>query len=224
MATSRSAEQVRAAKLAAMPKPLGEIHNALWREVAWLHLKWGEYRALFAVNQETIDLLNKTAPLFFHHLQGVLWEDVLLHLCRVTDPPKSAGRANLTLRGLPSLVSDAKLRAELEKQVALAQKKTEFARDWRNRRLAHKALPPAAGGDAKPLESASRQHVEEALAAIRDAMNCVELHYQGSTVGYDLPMELPGGTLALLFYLEKGLQAQAREDEGLLSRKSNPSD
>jgi hypothetical protein len=40
------------------------------------------------------------------------------------------------------------------------------ARDWRNRRLAHLALPPLPGDVAKLLATKSRQHVEDALAEL----------------------------------------------------------
>ena len=95
MGETLSPEQVRDRSVAAMPTPLGEIHYALHNEVAWLHLKWKDFRALFGRDQETIDLLNAAAPAFFHALQRMMWEDVLLHLCRLTDPPQSGRRDNL---------------------------------------------------------------------------------------------------------------------------------
>jgi AbiU2 len=214
-----SADQVRAAKLAAMPASLGELHYALWNEVAWLHLKWKNFRALFGTSAKRVELLKQTAPAFFHHLQGVLWEDVLLHISRLTDPPESMGHANLTLRRLPSLITDPQLRARSESLVNFALEMSRFARDWRNRRLAHKELPPLDGGHPQPLVPTSRQHVEETLAAIREAMNLIELHYQKSTVAYEHSVEPPSGVEALLFYLEKGLEAQRLQDEALLAQE-----
>ncbi|MBI3465867.1 MAG: hypothetical protein HY000_22850, partial [Planctomycetes bacterium] len=193
MAENLSAEQVRAAKLAAMPAPLGEVHYALYNEVAWIHLKWQVFRALFATSPERIDLLNEVAPAFFHHLQGVLWEDVLLHLYRLTDSPKSMGHANLTLRRLPALIPDTSLRAEVESKVALVQEKTNFARDWRNRHLAHRELPPLDGERPRPLAPASRLQVEEALASIRTVMNCIENYYEKLPVSYEHSIAPLGG-------------------------------
>lgn len=132
MAENLTPEQVRAAKLAAMPAPLGELHHTLYNELAWLHLKWQDFRALFANSEQTVELLNQTAPIFFHHLQRALWEDVLRHLCRLTDPPKSAGRDNLTLLRLPDMIPDLKLRRQADSLVSIADQKTKFARDWRN--------------------------------------------------------------------------------------------
>lgn len=211
MAEYLTPEQVREAKLTAMPGPLGELHHTLSNEVAWLHLKWQDFRALFASTEQTIDLLNQTAPTFFHNLQRALWEDVLLHMCRLTDPPKSAGHPNLTLMQLPGMIPDPALRRQAGSLVKIVVQKTKFARDWRNRRLAHKELAGLGGQQSQPLAAASRQHVEQALAAIRKAMNAVEQHYTKSTVAYEHSIAALSGVDALLLYLRKGLQVQRHE-------------
>src|SRR2546428_442325 len=125
-----------------MPSPLGELHFALSQEVAWLHLKWNDFRALFAAGTETIELLNATAPAFFSNLQRMLWEDVLMHLCRVTDEFGEARRKreHLTMRRLSSAVTDSELKRQLRPILKQIIKTSEFARDWRNRRLAHHEL------------------------------------------------------------------------------------
>jgi hypothetical protein len=217
MARHSSSEEVRAAKIAAMGAPLGELHFALSNEVTWLHLKWKDYRTLFAHSQERIDLLNEAAPDFFGNLHRTLWEDVLLHLCRLTDPPKSMGRDNLTILQLPLLIEDIGLHEQVKNFAALAAVKTQFARDRRNRRLAHLELPDFDVTDSKPLAAASRQHVEDALAAIREAMNCVEVHYQDSPVAYEHSIEALGGVDSLLACLEKGLKEKGRRKVGGIS-------
>ena len=92
MAESHSAKEIRAQYVAAMPKPLGALCYELRNELTWLHLKWHDFRVLYANTQETIDLLSEAAPDFFYNLQRMMWEDVLLHLCRITDPPKVSGK------------------------------------------------------------------------------------------------------------------------------------
>lgn len=218
MGETLTAEQVRDESVAAMPAPLGELHYALYNEVAWLHLKWKDFRALFARSPETIELLNAAAPAFFHELQRMTWEDVLLHLCRLTDPPQSVGHDNLTVRRLPDSIPDANLQNQVRPLVDAANQKTQFARDWRNRRLAHKELPPTAGQTAQALASASRQHVEDALAAIRRTMNCIEQHYLDSPVSYEHSIEALGGVESLLVHLQKGVDAGRIEREKMLGQ------
>lgn len=135
MAEIRSPEEVRAEAVNAMPDSLGELYYALHGEVAWLHLKWKGFRTLFDDTSQTVDLLNEAAPDFFGNLQRMMWEDVLLHLCRLTDPVKSAGKETLTVLRIGSLISDAQLKRAVVTAAEDARSKTEFARDWRNRRL-----------------------------------------------------------------------------------------
>jgi HEPN superfamily AbiU2-like protein len=79
----------------------------------------------------------------FRRLQEELWEMSLLHIARLTDPPFSFGnkdKPNLSFKALPNLVTDAKAKADVTTHVEQAIKATEFARDWRNRQIAHKDL------------------------------------------------------------------------------------
>jgi hypothetical protein len=200
--------------VAAMPGGLGAAMYKLSNDVQWLHFKWSEYRLLFGTSPETIDLLNGVAPIFFHHLQISLWDDVLLHLCRLTDPPKMGRYRNLTIGSLPPLVTDRSLRKSLESLVNKATEKAEFARIRRNRRIAHKELPAVLRGQSEPLAPASRQHVEVALATLREIMNSVESQYQNAPVFYE-GFKPVHGVESLLSYLKKGVQIQEAEDDVL---------
>jgi len=193
-----------------MGTELGEIYHSLGDQVAWLHLKWDTFCELFA-ERDTVELLNSAAPAYFHELQRQTWEDVFLHLCRVTDPPLSAGKSNLTLRRLPDLVSDQTFRTNLNALVDDAVDKTTFARDWRNRRLAHTEL-----NRSQPLASASRKHVEDAMAAIRLVLNQLEQHYLNKTVSYEHTIPDLGGVASLIRVLRKGVEARRAEREAKL--------
>ena len=214
MSETLSPEQVRDKYVAAMPGSLGEAFYALYNEVAWLYYKWDDYSALFGDN-ETIDVLNSTAGPFFHDVQHVLRESILLHMCRLTDPLKSAGKENLTLRALaPMLPADeeASFRNALDAAVDDAISKTGFARQYRNKRLAHSALPPAAGGEAVVLPAASMAEMSDAIEAIGAAMNCVERHYMQAMMQWSWPSDTPLGVAQLLVYLRKGLEAVWHEE------------
>ncbi len=205
MSGQLSPAEVRQRSVSTMPDRLGELHYALHDEVAWLHLKWKDFRALYASSRETIDLLNASAPIFFSNLQRTLSEDVLLHLCRLTDPPRSAGKDTLSIRRLPQLIPDTDLQREVQCLADAADLKTRFARDWRNRRLAHQELPPLDGQAPATPPQASYQQIEDALAAIRQIMNRVEFHYQGGSVSYEHAIEGLGGVASLLARLRRGV-------------------
>ena len=110
--------------LAAMPTELDRLFKALWQELAWIHVKWQTYRDLFGHSPERIDLLNKTAPAFFHRIHGSLWEDILLHLCRITDPRQTMSRQNLSLTRLPDAIPDVSCRSEVEEFVERSKENT----------------------------------------------------------------------------------------------------
>jgi len=211
MAETHTAKEVRAQCVAAMPDPLGELYFELRNQLAWLHLKWNDFRALFAESQETIDLLKEAAPDFFGNLRLTMWEDVLLHLCRLTDPVKSAGKDTLTVRRISEVIPEQPLKDQVAAHAENAKDKTQFARDWRNKRLAHRELPPLAGETPNALAHASRQDVENALAALRQTMNTVAEHYLGAAVGYEHSIEALGRVASLLSHLQMGVEARRAE-------------
>ncbi len=204
MAEYSTEDQMRNEVVIAMGAQLGDLYFELYKEVVWLHLKWKDFRALFVSNPERVELLNKAAPYFFANLQRMMFEDVLMHLCRLTDPPQSMGRDNLTLQRLPNSITAPTLSTQVQSNVDAAKQKTQFARDWRNRALAHQELPQSTG--IRPLEPAKLRDVEGALEKIRQTMNCIEQYYQGSPVIYAESVEPPGGVESLLWHLKKSLE------------------
>jgi len=218
MDDTRTAEEVRAQCVAAMPAPLGKLYDDLRNQLAWIHLKWNDFRALYADSLDTIDLLNEAAPDFFHNLQRLMWEDVLLHLCRITDRSRIAGKETLTVRRLEAAITETSLHQTVSSLAKDANQKAKFARDWRNRRLAHRELPTVTGQSSKPLAHASRQNVEEALSALRATMNAVSQHYLDSTTAYGHSIETLGGVAALLSRVRLGVEARRAK----LERLRNP--
>lgn len=211
-----------------MGPELGSVFHALFDQCVWLHIKWLQYRTLFGEGPKRIKLLNATAGLFFWVVQDVFWGDTLLRLSRMTDKPVVSGRKNLTIRALPSLLKhpslppDAKSRIEdllpdAQSLVDIALTKTEFARDWRNRKLAHTDLALAIEQGATPLTMASREKIVQAIDAIAAVLNRIERHFKDSTIHYGL-MSHPSDAGALLYVLGDGLKAgkqrQARLEEG----------
>jgi hypothetical protein len=208
MAEHLTTEQARSKSTTAMPAPLGEIYHWLHDELAWLHIKWSNFCRLYAKDRERVDLLNAAAPTFFSELRQTLLEDVLLHLCRITDQPKSGRHDHLTFKRIPAAIPDAALRAAIQPLVADTEHKTKFARDWRNRRLAHRELPAPHGQAAQPLPEATRQDVEDALTALRKVMNQIERHYLNESVLYEHSIEALGGVESLVKRLTSGLAAE----------------
>ena len=185
MGRQKTADEVRNEHLQVLGPELGTFYHALQNEVTWIHAKWLEYRKLYAGSEKRVDLLNRVAGFFFRVVQDVLWEDVLLHIARLTDPLKSAGKPNLTIHRLAELIPVPNVAEDVRQLVHVAAGKCAFARDWRNRHLAHRDLDLAMENkQATPLPGVSRQVVTEALAAIAAVLNRVESHYFHSEVAF----------------------------------------
>jgi hypothetical protein len=207
MSSHKTAEEVRDSHVKAMGEALGTLYHALWNETAWLYMKWDEYVELFGTKPSRIDLLNESAGLFFRIIQDSLWEDLLIHIARLTDPPKSAGKDNLTIRRLPALIEKKELRGKVAKLIDTAIERADFCRDWRNRSIAHKDLKLATRKGAEPLKGASRAKLKEALSAISDVLNAVSVHYMDSTIMFE-GVGSVNGAVSLLYVLDAGLQAK----------------
>jgi hypothetical protein len=212
MATHRTAEELEQHHVEVMGEELGTLYHALWNELAWLYSKWGEFVELFGTKPSRIELVNKVAGHFFRIVQDSLWEGCLLHIARLTDPPKSAGKENLTIMNLPDLITDEKIKKHLSELIGVAVEKADFCRDWRNRHIAHKDLGLAMKTGAEPLKPASRAKVKEVLSSISDVLNAVSGHYMDSTTMF----EGTGGSgeaVSLLYVLDDGLRADEERNE-----------
>jgi hypothetical protein len=163
----QSADEIKNEAITKMGQALGEQYSALWQEVALLHVNWDEYVELFGTKPTRIELLNQAAPSFFRMIQDELWDTTLLGIARITDPPATAGKANLTVQNLPGLIGDVKTKGVVDELVKTLLKETEFCRDWRNRRIAHRDLNIALAQPAAPLKDASRAQVNSFQSACR---------------------------------------------------------
>lgn len=223
MTQSKTADESKQEYVQLMGESLGKVFHALWQEVAWLYTKWGEYVALYGTKPGRIELMNKSAPRFFRIVQDSLWEETLMHIARLTDPPKTAGKENLSIQRILVEVSDETLKKTLEVKIETAKSQSEFCRDWRNRRIAHIDLQLAIEKGINPLQPASRRAVKEALSAIVDVLNTVTLHYNDSATLFDVPSSYGGGE-SLLYIIDDGLKMDEERDKRIQSGDFKESD
>jgi hypothetical protein len=159
-------------------------------------------------------LLNKAAPAFFRIVQDSLWEDTIIHIARLTDPPKSVGKENLTVQALPSLISAPQTAKNVANLVQIAITTSDFCRDWRNRHIAHRDLNLSIDKGVTPLKAASRKKIKQAIQAIVDVLNGVSTHYTESTTVFNIG-GLHGGAGSLLYVLDDGIKARKERQERL---------
>lgn len=195
-----------------MGPDLGALFFRCWKECTLLHLKWREFLILYGTSQERVDLLNKSGSAFFAWLHSWLWESLVLQLCRITDPPQSAGKPNMTVQRLPDLVAAA-LKPDVETAVAQLKDASEFARQIRNLQIGHNDLALMMGHEnARSLPKPTKEDFQRALVLLAALLNRVESHYSrsSSSTSFDNAVPLLGNADKLLDVLGDGV---AVEDE-----------
>jgi hypothetical protein len=60
--------------------PISPAFHHLYNDNARLHLKWNEFLKLFVKSPAQMRDLNTAAPGFFHQVQELWWDDMLLHI------------------------------------------------------------------------------------------------------------------------------------------------
>ncbi len=183
-----------------MGSDLGPLCCELRDDFDWLRRKWSNFQELFGKGQERIDLLNMVASNFFYFLHRLFFEDAMLHLCRLTDPPRMRDRETLTVMALTDTVPDPALKASVEAKTKEVREDCEFARKWRNRRLAHTDLGTLREGHALALPSVDSAKIETALKSIDDLLTLVEDHYG---LPHILLASDPWGAKPLIHHLER---------------------
>jgi hypothetical protein len=221
--TYNSAEEVKQQHIERMGKDLGSIYNQLCNELAWLYIKWNQYVELYGTKPSRIDLTNQAAPLLFRIVQDTLWEDTLLHIAKLTDPPKTVGKSNLTILLLPNLVEKGKISSHVDNLCSLAVAKADFCRDWRNRHIAHIDLHLAMKEGVEALLPASRSKVKDCLSAIAEVLNAVNSHYFNSTIMFDWA-DNHRGAVELLYLIDDGIQMAKERRERIKAGTYMPSD
>lgn len=206
----RSAEEIQQHNVSVMGDALGVVYSELWQELGRLFSDWGEFVSLFGTNPERIDLLNNSAAHFFRTIQDSLWERTLLKIARITDPAKTGKRHNLSLASLAAAITDPALKNAVEFSISDTLEKCAFARDWRNRHIAHADMELALDATTQPLATASRQNVKEALLSIQDVLNAVSIPLLESTTRFD-EMTLLNSGEDLIFLLDFALRKKAEQ-------------
>lgn len=205
-----------------MGQELGEVFFQLEQDVSALFCQWNEFVTAFGTNNERIELLNRAASGFARSYQDALLHDVLVGLSRITDNPKTMGKDNLAITRLPDLL-EGDIKLEVEELVRVAKSSAEFARDWRNRRIAHRDLEHALDSRAAPLQAASRRLVSSALSSVVAVMHKIEQHFEDSTTYYE-EIENLNGVLHLLYIIDDGLTLEQARKERRKAGKTLPED
>jgi hypothetical protein len=109
---------------------------------------WTHYQTIFEGSDLQRELLQNTAHKFFHDLNHMLIEHLILQICKLTDPELTMGKRNLTI---PFLVNNAEFPAtprDMTKLKTIAARIDKFRKrivPARNKLISHLDLDVALG-------------------------------------------------------------------------------
>jgi hypothetical protein len=209
--TLRSAEEAKADYVKVMGRELGSVFYVLLCEVHYLHVKWGDYLALFD-KEKRVQLLNQVAPAYFARLQDICVHDTFLHISRLTDEPNKRGYRHLTINGLVALIKVPELRRQLRPLVRDMNRRAKALRNWRDRKIAHTEYELALGLATEPLPPTTRAMTRESIESIAAVLNAVGGHYCNSDHRFRYESRPGTGALALLYCMDDGLKAARERD------------
>ncbi|WP_256660359.1 MULTISPECIES: AbiU2 domain-containing protein [unclassified Pseudomonas] len=207
-----SEDEKRVQCVKSMGGELGVLYCDLNDQLVEVLILWEQFEQLFGVNEETVQVLNSSAPSFFGIVQVQFLDAVMLGVSRLTDSPENKSQKNLSIRAIPPLVSDLNVRRQVNDALKDALDATKFARDHRNKRIAHSDLLHVQRGSAKPLPPASRTKIKAALDSICAVLETLNGHYRQSEFAYDT-LIYGGGAERVVALLRDGLKHQDSELE-----------
>jgi len=184
-----------------MGAALGTFCHHLEQDFDSLSVKWCESTNLFREDEGQIDLLNAVASTFFYLVSQLMFNDAMLHLSRLSDPAQQGIYENLSIRRLPELIPDDDFRLKVESEVSKAVRACEFARVWRDKRLAHNSVDIATGQKLISHPDVVRDTVSKGIAAIGDVLRLVAKHYGAYSQASTSPKPNPWGSRALVLRL-----------------------
>lgn len=107
-------------------------------ESVWLQSVYDTAHALFHSGDETDAVLNRIAPGFFADLNHIIIEYWVLIVCRLTDPPRTFGRENITAQLLVEQLDQLGLLTdEIRRSSLQLSQYRAVLNDARNRVVSH---------------------------------------------------------------------------------------
>lgn len=195
-----------------LPENIRGLFRELCQEVAFVNAVWQFYLELFTDDANTA-MFNEVASSSFKIIEHALRTEITMGLCRLSDP---AGKGKRSRCSMLRLASQAGPIDGLEAKVDEFVSHCGLIHRLRNRLTAHAELRTALEVHPDPLPGVGRENINEAIQLADEALNILLRHY---TVEQELGFEAPyiGGADSLIYWLNRGLEAEEAERQKLLS-------
>jgi len=159
----------------------------LCQDVTSLQSKWSLYLKLFS-NQEDTMLLSELALGFFQVIEESLRNDMAMAICRLSDPPKSMGKDNLSLRTLVEQYDECASVSDLLKDFVAV---CEPIRQYRNKRVGHNDLNTTINAKENLLPGIGRNQIDSILQLAGAILNAIYQQFVDGEL-YFMPFQIGG--------------------------------
>ncbi len=121
-----------------------QIVAVLVNDISWLRYMWAAYNELY-MTQESLDVINETAPQAFNLYRFALQREIMMAICRLCDRERSGRQPTRRSLALETLVNKVRASgrcseracARLQNDLKAIRKRAQPLRMHRNKRLAH---------------------------------------------------------------------------------------
>ena len=178
-----------------LPRNIRAIFMWLCQEVASLHSKWQFYLGLYA-GEEDRRLLSELASGSFGIIEESLRLDMTMSICRLSDPPGTEPKLNLSVKALARKCQEVDGLTDLVDDFAQACKPV---RKHRNKLLAHRDVNTTINPQDNPLEPIGRTQIDTILDLAGRILNVVYRHFTNLELTF--APSLIGGADTLVHWL-----------------------
>ena len=192
---------------------LDELFNVVNDEVTWLHTIWELFNQLYWSGAENFEIMDGTAPEFFGILRTMMFEEMVMIVNRLIDPPVTFGKANASLERLVEQIDNethADLVISLRNKLTNIRTSASAFRTWRNKRVSHNDLSTALEKD-NPLPIVMRGQAQMVIREIAEFTNQLSLAILGGPQSYMPFIAAHGDGTALMQYLKIAMKNQNEE-------------
>lgn len=183
-------------------------------DLVWVRHYYNQYKKLFMSGELRLELLNKTAPGFFILLQGMLWDQMIIRLARLTDSYRKGSDENLSMDILSKLAEQNgwSFSDEMKELLKEAKDIVKSVRKRRNKTIAHRDLSTAMseGAISSPELAVSLDQINKALSILEKAMNLVYENLAQATQTWNLIQS--HDVDEVIYYLKRAMIYKDLED------------
>ena len=188
-----------------LPEEIRADFAELSQDVAALQATWDLYLGLFS-DQENVALLSDLALASFQIIEESLVADMTMSICRLSDPSKSRGKANLSFKALVQCCCDI---PDTNTLLSSFQDACQPVRKWRNKRVAHNDLAVRINPHDNPLPDIPKSLIDKILQLAGDILNLILGRF--ADVELSFSPRVQGGSDALINCLKIAYGSQKRE-------------